>query len=226
MFVKRAVWPNCLLSFARLHHISSLMKCLVIIYALVDLKPKTIIFLMDFCYGDYSRCFPFDDNIKINRDIKYPEEWDLVQSDISSVEGWCTASYGKFIISRTKCIYFSRRRNILIYTCNYKLCQSSITRIDSIKDLRLFLHSKLHFHNHVNYKFFKLIMLLGLLLSATFSLPSLDYIYLLYFTLVKSKLSNASSIWNSITSADNNNQERVQLKSAVLYFNRFFDHVY
>lgn len=70
---------------------------------------------------------------------------------INFVKGWCTASYIKLVFRRTKIIAFSRTSTILVY--EYKLCQSSITRIDSIKNLRLFMDSKLHFHNRVNYKF-------------------------------------------------------------------------
>jgi hypothetical protein len=54
----------------------------------------------------------------------------------------------KLNISKTKVISFSRKTNVLIY--GYKLCQSSITRIDSIKNLGVFIDAKLHFHDHVN----------------------------------------------------------------------------
>jgi hypothetical protein len=38
---------------------------------------------------------------------------------------------------------------------NYKLCEISITRKDSIKDLEVFLDSELLFHHHVDYIFAK-----------------------------------------------------------------------
>lgn len=176
-FCKRAVRLDCLLFFARLHHISSLMQYHVNIlaYALADLTPTNHnlssaflrllwIFLV----------FSFANNIKIICAIKYLEEWDLLQSDINSVKGWRTASYMKLVFMRTKIIAFSRRNNILVY--EYKLCQSSTTRIDSIKNLKLFMDSKLHFYSHVNYKFSQRIMLLGLVRRATFASSSLEYI--------------------------------------------------
>jgi hypothetical protein len=73
-------------------------------------------------------------------------------------------------ISKTEVISFSRKTNILIY--DYELCQSSITRTDSIKDLGIFLYSKFQFHNNVNYIFFHCIKLLGLVRSITFTFAS------------------------------------------------------
>jgi hypothetical protein len=46
-------------------------------------------------------------------------------------------------------LLLSRKTNVLIY--DYKLCQSSIARTDSIKDLGVFIDAKLHFHDYVNY---------------------------------------------------------------------------
>jgi hypothetical protein len=88
----------------------------------------------------------------------------------------------KLVISKIKVVSFSIRSNMLMY--GYKLCQCSIKRIVSIKDLGLFLDSKLHFHNYVSYKFSQCIKFLGLVRSVTFSLSSLEYLYILYFTLV------------------------------------------
>jgi hypothetical protein len=55
--------------------------------------------------------------------------------------------------------------------------QRSITRIDRIKNLGIFMGSKLHFHNRINYKFSQCIKLLDLVRSVTFSLTSLGHLY-------------------------------------------------
>jgi hypothetical protein len=47
----------------------------------------------------------------------------------------------KLNMSKTRVISFSRKTNTLIY--DYKLCQSSITRADSVKDLGVFIDHKL-----------------------------------------------------------------------------------
>jgi hypothetical protein len=122
----------------------------------------------------------------------------------------------KLSTSKTKVISFSRRTNVLV--CDYERCQSSITRIDFIEDLGVFIYAKLHFHNHVNYIFSHCIKLLGLVRSFTFNFSSLECMLRLCITLVRSKLEYASVVWNSITSTDANKLERISrgLRPSVL----------
>jgi MFS-type transporter involved in bile tolerance (Atg22 family) len=54
----------------------------------------------------------------------------------------------KLNVDKTKVITFSRKTNSLIH--KYKLSHSTITRTYSVKDLGVYLVSKLHFQNHVN----------------------------------------------------------------------------
>jgi hypothetical protein len=128
----------------------------------------------------------------------------------------------KLNISWTRVLSFSRKTNTLIY--DYKLCQSSITRTDSINDLGVFIDSKLRGHNHVDYIFAQCIKLLGHVHTLTFSFSSLDCLYMLYFTSVRSKLEHASVVWNSITTTDANKLERIQQKFAALCYYCFLVH--
>jgi hypothetical protein len=172
---------------------------------------------------NYSGCLLFADDIKIFRVIKSPDDCNRLQSDIDSVQGWCIANFMELNISKTNVIYFSRKTNTLIY--DYKLRQSSITRADSIKDLGVFIDFKLRFHNYVDYIFSQCIKLLGLVSTLTFSFSSLDCLYMLYFTLVRSKLEYASVVWNSIKTIDANKLERIQQKFTGPCY-RFLPHVH
>jgi hypothetical protein len=109
---------------------------------------------------------------------------------------------------------------MLIY--DYNLCQSTINRTDSIKDLGVFIDTKLHLHDHINYLFSHCIKLLGLVRSITFNFSSLECMLTLYIALVRSKLEYASLVWSSITSTDANKVERIQKRFATLCFYRFF----
>jgi hypothetical protein len=131
-------------------------------------------FISYLCYAiTYSKYLPFADDIKIYRAIKSPQGYNLLQSDINCTQGWCTAKYEymKLNINETKVI-FSGKTNILIY--DYKLRLSSTTRTDFIKDLGIFLYSKLNFHNHVNRVYSHCIKLLGVVRSITFTFSSLE----------------------------------------------------
>jgi hypothetical protein len=181
------------------------------------------IFMNDECNAiNYSRYLLFAKNTDIYRAIKSPNDCNRLKSGIDSVQGWCSANFMKLNISITRVISFSRKTNTLIY--DYKLCQSSFTRTDSIKDLGVFVDSKLRFHNHVDYIFSQCIKLLGLVRTLTFSFSYLDCLYMLYFTLIRSKLKYASVVWNYITTTDANKLKRIQQKFAALCHNRFLPH--
>jgi hypothetical protein len=70
----------------------------------------------------------------------------------------------KLSFSRTKFISFSWKTNVQIH--DYKLCQSSITQSESIKDLGIFVDTKLHFHN-VSHTFSHCVKLLRLVRNIT-----------------------------------------------------------
>jgi hypothetical protein len=126
-----------------------------------------ILFINGLCHADaHSKYLLFADDTKFYRLIKSPEDCSLLESGIKSVQGWCTASYTKVSISKTKVISFSRKTNILIH--DYKFRHISVSRSASVKDLGLFIYIKFHFHNHFNHIFshcIKLLCLVHLLTS-------------------------------------------------------------
>jgi hypothetical protein len=65
---------------------------------------------------------------------------------------------------------------------------SFITLPNYIKSLAVFLEPQLRFHTHVKYIFSRCIMLLRLVAYVTFSLSSIEYMYILCFNLVRSKI--------------------------------------
>jgi hypothetical protein len=120
-------------------------------------------------------------------------------------------------------LLYSSNTNVLRY--EHQLCLAPITRTCSIKDLSVFFDSKLYFYNNVDFIFSECIKLLGLIRSITFRISSLDTLYVLYFTLVRSKLEYASVVWNSITSINTNKLLRIQQRFASVSFYRSFRHV-
>jgi hypothetical protein len=134
----------------------------------------------------------FADDLKISRVINSSDDCLLLQSDINSVSDWCAANSMRLSICKMHVMSYSRKKNILSY--EYQLCHTAIARTSSIEDLGVFFDSKLYFHSRVDFIFSECIKLLGLIRSITFRFSSLDSLYVLYFTLVMSKLEHATVV--------------------------------
>jgi hypothetical protein len=130
---------------------------------------------------NYSRHLLFA-GIKIFSAIKSPN--DCYYNLTDSVQGWCNASFIKLNISKTNVISFSQK-NILIY--NYIIYQSPLIHTNPTKWLVVFTDTKFQFHNHADNIFSQCIKLLGLVCTLTFSFSSFYCLYMLHFTLVRSK---------------------------------------
>jgi hypothetical protein len=83
---------------------------------------------------------------------------------------------------KSRIIAFTRKTNVLYYV--YKICESSITCTDSIKNLGVgpTFDSTLHFHAHVDYIFSQSIRMLGSIRNITYLLSTLDSLLMLLDT--------------------------------------------
>jgi len=85
---------------------------------------------------------------------------------------------------------------------------------------------KFHIHVYVDYIFSQSTKIMGLVLSITYSSPTLDSLLILYLTLVRTKFEYASTVWTSITSTDAKMLEIIQQKFIALcqYHLFIYDH--
>jgi hypothetical protein len=123
-------------------------------------------------------------------------------------------------LGKIRFISFSRKTTVLNY--QYRLGNSPILRADCIKDLGVYIDSKLHFHQHVDFLFSHTMKLLGLIRTITFSFSTLDSLLMLYIAIVRSKLEYAALTGILSRIPTPNKLKRIQRKFAVLCHNRFF----
>jgi hypothetical protein len=91
------------------------------------------------------------DDIKFFRAIKSLDDFTHLQLEIDSIQRWCTANFMNLNTGKTRAVTFSRKTNTLLL--KYKLGDFYMTSTDFIKDLGVFIDSKLYFHSHVDYFF-------------------------------------------------------------------------
>jgi hypothetical protein len=101
----------------------------------------------------------------------------------------CAANYVKLDIRKTRVINLTWKTNLLYYI--YKMCGSSATHMDSMKDLVFQIGSILCFHAHLDYIFSRSLRLFRLIRNVTSSFSTLDSLLMLYLTLVKPRFESA-----------------------------------
>jgi hypothetical protein len=137
------------------------------------------IFNDDLCTKIHSSEFLlFADDLEIFHVIKSADDFELLQSDIDSVEKWCIESYMKMNIFKTNITSFTCKTNSIhfYYFFGYLL----ILRTDCVKDLWVMTDGELHFHRHVDCLHSQTLKLLGLIRFIIYNLSSLDSLKVLY----------------------------------------------
>ena len=126
----------------------------------------------------------------------------LLPTDMDSTCSWCIINSTTLDSDKTRVITFTRKTNAIHY--NYKLSDTSTTCSDCITDSGMLLNSKVLFHHHVDYLFYKSLKMLGLKCMLIYSFSTTDSLLLLCVTSVRSVLESAPPIWNSIMTSDAN----------------------
>ena len=180
-----------------------------------------IVFIIDSCdVVKYLNYMLFANDAKIYQEIKSPFGSWLLQPNISNVRLWCISICVKLNVNKTRVISFCRKTNWHGFDC--KLCESSITCTDCIRDLGVLMDTKLHFHQQVDNIFSQAIRLLGLIQTVTFSFLSLHNLLMLYCSLVRPKLEYVSVAWNSVTSSDDCKLQCIEQNFLSLCHHHFF----
>jgi len=166
--------------FAIVAHSQNRMKCYPVCHKDQFWGPLPfIVFVIDLCdVLKYLNCILFANDAKIYGEIKSPYDSWLLQSNISNVRLWCISICVKLNVNKTRVISFCRKTNW--HGFDYKLCESSITCTNCIRNLGALMDTKLHFHQQVDNIFSQTIRLLGLIQTVTFSFLSLHNLLMLY----------------------------------------------
>ncbi|XP_055536990.1 uncharacterized protein LOC129725335 [Wyeomyia smithii] len=135
----------------------------------------------------------FADDLKLFNEIKNVEDATYLQQQLNIFARWCKLNC--MVLNPTKCsiITFTRKHRPLHF--DYKLDGSSIQRVDHVKDLGVFLDTKLTFKQHISFIVAKAARQLGLICRMTRDFRNIQCITTLYCSLVRSSLEFCSTVW-------------------------------
>lgn len=154
-----------------------------------------LIFINDvFMNFIHSKCLIYADDTKIFMKISSVSDCLLLQSDLSRLVDYCVDN--SLFLNTKKChvISFCRKPKPIIF--DYKFNDSIISRVSVIRDLGVYLDSKLTFNAHYESITSRAYRMLGFILRVgrVFEHPST--LLLLYNSFVRSVLEYSSSVWN------------------------------
>ena len=141
-----------------------------------------LIYINDLPNGIMSNICMYD--TKLYREIKSPEDHQILQNDLTKLCIWSKKWLLKFHPKKCSCLSIGKKKSL----CEYVLSSHVIEQVDSMKDLGVTIDSNLTFNEHINIKIDTANKIQTVLNCETF-LP-------LYRSMVRSHFDYAVSVWD------------------------------
>lgn len=170
-----------------------------------------IIFINDIgeCFHN-SQFLLYADDLKVYCRVKTLADCLKLQGDLYRLQKYCLSNKLFLNLNKCKVMNITKKANIIDF--DYSLCDTYLEKVAVIKDLGLFIDSKLHFDAHIKNIINKAYQMYGLIMRtcSAFKRPS-SYL-LLYKSLVRCQLEYATVIWNPVFNKYKESIEIVQRK--------------
>ena len=157
----------------------------------------------------------YADNVKIYRQISSPADCELLQGDLTSLCKWSVD--WRLTPNPQKCASFTITLKKAPILHNYHIDNSSLKRVEEVRDLGITLDSKLTFSAHINRTVSKANRALGILrrsFQSGLAIQKFDRKALLsaYYANVRSVLEYGTIVWSGAAKTHLKRLERVQHK--------------
>lgn len=142
----------------------------------------------------YSEFLVYADDLKLYKEINSFEDVRFLQADLAAVGHWCECN--NMILNATKCthIKFTKKKNIV--ASEYFLDNQSLSESVEVRDLGIFMDSKLSFTTHMDSIAKKSWRMLGFVKRTCKDFRNVYTILTLYNSLIRNTLEYATPVWN------------------------------
>ena len=132
--------------------------------------------------------------MKFYRTVDSAVDAGLLQADLNGLIEWCKRNKMNLNTSKCACMHFYRKINYTIH--NYNVSGDNLTNVDTVRDLGVWLDSKLRFNTHIDKICSKGFKNLGFVLRncKDFKCPKTKII--LFNSFVRSGLEYCCVAWN------------------------------
>ena len=105
-----------------------------------------LIYINDLPDGIMSNIYMYADDIKLYREIKSPEDHQILQNDLTKLCIWSKKWLLKIHPKKCSCLSIGKKKSL----CEYVLSSHVIEQVDSMKDIGVTIDSNLTFNEHIN----------------------------------------------------------------------------
>lgn len=183
--------------------------------------------LFNILIRDLSECLSdiphllYADDLKIFKVMTNVTDYQLLESKLQSLMGWCT--HNKLDLNVDKChvISFSRRKSVTLH--DYHLNGTSLQRVNRINDLGVLLDTKLNFTLHFDSITSRANKLLGFIKRRAAEFKNVWATKSLYCALVRPILEYASPVWDPNYQTHRDRIESIQKKFLLFALRDLYD---
>ena len=148
--------------------------------------------------------------MNIFRVIKNELDCSFLQKDLNNLCDYCSTNLLELNITKCNVITFTRKSKPIVY--NYQLNGNVLGGVNEVRDLGIYLDSKLTYGYHVNLMTAKAYKMLGFVLRIAKDFKDRSTLTTLYFAFVRSVLEYGSVVWNPQYKKYIDNIESIQNK--------------
>ena len=152
-----------------------------------------LIYINDLPDGITSTIYMYADDTKLYREIKSPDDHQILQNDLSKLCTWSKKWLLKFHPKKCSCLTIGKKLESPSYS--YDLSSHIIEQVKSIKDIGVTMDSELSFDEHINIKIDTANKIVGII-RRSYRYLNCESFLPLYKCLVRSHFDYAVSVWD------------------------------
>lgn len=153
-------------------------------------------------------CLFYADDLKLFKAICMPSDTNLIQTDLNSLNLWCSHNGMQLNVKKCNVITFSKLNCTTVNP--YKIGNDTLERVKLVRDLGVMLDEKLNFNHHIDKISNGSMSMLGFIKRRTYEFNDPYVARTLYLSLVRPLLENACTIWSPSYDTYSNRIESVQ----------------
>ncbi|KAJ8728440.1 hypothetical protein PYW08_016825 [Mythimna loreyi] len=166
--------------------------------------------------NDINKCFKntqfllYADDLKLYRTVQNVDDCLMFQEDLDRLADYCVDN--KLQLSLPKCNVINFTKNQSVIHFNYRLHNTTLTKLTIVKDLGILFDNRLTLNQHVEKIVNNSFKMYGFVMRSSAEFKRVSTFLHLYKTLIRSQLEYAVPIWNPFYKKYVDEIEKVQRK--------------